>query len=182
MDDFMLLKVGEPLPPQLRGNLIEGAVLVQDRDGGLMLLLGLPGPSEEEVAAVKSGRLDMSYVTDDTESFWMGLLSVRDVLDFDFTFDITRYPLEEREARLLALTRSNLLHVVLVNTITDIIKAQRVGNVSMKFMRSMYSASSAALGIPDYGERYSSWIDEMYRLPVKELCRAGTPAGYLGMM
>lgn len=94
--DFYVFRVGEKIHEDFYPALVQsGARLIQDKEGGLYLLLVFDSPSAEELEAVKRGKIRSYVLTDSSESFWFGMFKLQAGLSFDCTYNVLKNsPLE----------------------------------------------------------------------------------------
>ncbi len=183
--DFYVFRVGEKIHEDFYPALVQsGARLIQDKEGGLYLLLVFDSPSAEELEAVKRGKIRSYVLTDSSESFWFGMFKLQAGLSFDCTYNVLKNSPLEWEKRSNFFRQFNLLHILQVDPRTQILNAQRLVTMPRLFLESLYSTSQAAINSKDteYSRHYDEWLSSLYKFPTEELMTRGINTGLLGQM
>lgn len=157
----------------------DGAVLEQSSKGYLTLAILMRSPTETEIALAKSGSVETAFYAN--APFWLGMFRfVEDrSIYFDVTFDITKYPAYELQARIENIKNAGLVFIPLIDTNTGIVRSIRVATLPAAFIGSLYLCVSDPLP-SGFSRKYNAWLNQVYQFQTADLWSQGKETGYLG--
>lgn len=144
---------------------------------GYMLIIALPGMTDEEALVVRQNRVAVKAVIDGpfVLPFWEFEGSP---LYGETPFDPTAYRAMLPEST-TEIPQANLVTVVGVDSASMLVRALRVANLPAGWRR-VVPAWEPAWEDPEYRSRYAAWLDRLATLSLDEVERRTERLGFLG--
>lgn len=127
--------------------------------GGAILLLFYNNPTEEELAAVKKGRLEVRFHARGSIIFFLARFGSLPWLDAPYTVHLSK-PFEFQE---MAGSQGFGMHITLIDARTGVIRAMRLVGLSHGFSRELQAAIEAQRAMPFDEVRYDHELSAAYR-------------------
>jgi len=164
------IEVGQPflLPnPGVRN----GAVLEAARGGGLMLLIYLESMTQTEADTLRKDKIAVRAYREQDKLLL--LFRFGPELIFEVSFNPRRYS----DERSNAVGKSNLLHIVGIESSSNIVRLQRVVSISARLLAMMERYWGEQSQVTP--EKYDAWLERLTQCSVDELWEQGEYIGQL---
>jgi len=176
---FQMLEIGKPYNlfkcRNMQGQC--GCIIEMLKDGRYALVVYLDDMTLEEQINLKTAKIYVRVIKE-TDDFILTLIRYgNSPLIFEMSFDPTLYSDERREL----FTKSNMLHIIGVDSNTNIIKTLRYVSMPFKLFDMMKDAYKLALERENFSQKYKNWIDNLdSKYSVVELWEMGIRCGEMG--
>lgn len=145
---------------------------------GYMLIIALPGMTDEEASVVRQNRVAVKAVIDG--SFVLPLWAFEgSPLYGETPFDPTAYRSSLPES-IREIPQTNLITIVGLDSTSMIIRVLRVANLPAAWLQRVVPAWELAWEDPEYRSRYAAWLDRLATLSLDEVKRRTERLGFLG--
>jgi hypothetical protein len=135
----------------------DGAIIEMLQDGRYVLIVYLAGMTLEEQIALKTSKIHVRVIKE-TDDFILTLIRYgNSPLIFEMSFDPTLYSDERRKL----FTKSNMLHIIGVDSNTNIIKTLRYCSMPYKLFDVYKDAFKLALTRENFSQKYKNWVDDL---------------------
>lgn len=134
----------------------QGAVLEMLPGGGFIYVIHIPMITTDEVYALNTERIQMKVLQEGP--YLLTLFSFGHGFIQEASFDPTIY----KDGRISNLLKNNMLHIVGVESTSNIVCAQRLISVPMVLYGTWIAAWGEAKIIPGYSQKYNRWMQDLY--------------------
>jgi hypothetical protein len=159
----------------------EGARFEQMDTGDWIIIIYMGQPSKEERKNVRKAKIVTRYIIDESKTMVMALIRFESSpIIYELVFDPTRYKAIEWKERIEWWNKSNTVTILVIDSVTGIIKGIRVANMPKALWEVWQESWRKGLSIEDYTQKYDAWIKTLWQHKTMDLWNTATPSGVFG--
>ena len=146
-----------------------------NKKGELFLNIYINNMTKSEKQSLRFNKIEVRILEE--SNYLYTLFKFGDCLIFELDFDPTLY----KDDRIMNIIKSNLVHVISLESNNNLIQTLRLVNAPMKLFTKWHSIWINAKDIDNYSEKYKNWVlDLQNRYTPTKLWEYGKHVGRMG--